>query len=274
MIVAALEPGNVAGMLAQGDPPRWGEELLRIVGAGVIGSVSVPVFAYLSRWFPVSRPQLRRNGLIHLACALVVGAILIVFAHIVASGLFATGHRLTVSDLVDDLAANELLLFLGLIVLSGLAHHFLAKAAIANGSLALHVNSSSMAEPVSDVFTRGSRVQPADPIETVEVKVRGLTKQVPIRQIDWIETQGNYLALHVGASAFLLRDTLASFQTRLDPAQFIRIHRRTLVAVDRIVGIEPAANGDGIVRLRDNQMLRTSRLYRKAMKTPGRHSLN
>jgi DNA-binding LytR/AlgR family response regulator len=101
--------------------------------------------------------------------------------------------------------------------------------------------------------------------DTVEVKVRGVTKVVELRQIDWIEAQGNYLALHVGSSTYLLRDTLANFQTRLDAARFVRIHRRTIVAVERIAGIEPAANGDGVVRLKDGQALRASRQYRRQL---------
>ena len=236
-IVSALEPGNIAAMLSQGDVPHWADEAMRIVGAGLIGSMSVPVFVQLSRWFPVTRPRLTRNAMIHLACAGAVAAILIALAHIVASQIFSDGG-ISLSGLADDLAANELLLVLGLIGLSGLAHFFLSRA-----------------QPVS-----------SQAIQTVEVKVRGLTRLVPLEQIDWIETQGNYLALHVGSSTYLVRDTLTKFQAGLDPARFIRIHRRTIVAVDRIAAVEPAANGDGVARLRDGQALRVSRLYRKTLR--------
>lgn len=265
VIVAALEPGNIANMVAQGEAPRWGEELLRIAGAGLIGSISVPIFVRLSRSFPVTRPRLKRNALIHLSSAVAVAALLIILAHVAAAELFTPERRLTVAALRDDLAANELLLAVGLIALSGLAHLFLSRTAAASCSPASGPDVPLMAGAGPMASDGRAKDETTGFIDTVEVKVRGLVKRVAVGQIDWIEAQGNYLALHIGASTFLLRETLANLQARLDPAHFVRIHRGTIVAVDRIVAIEPAANGDGIVRLQDNQILRASRLYRQGL---------
>jgi hypothetical protein len=254
LIVAALEPGNLANMALQGDPLYWDDELLRILGAGVIGSASAPLFVHLSRRFPVTRPKLSRNVVIHLGSAICVGALLIIVAHLVATVVLAHGHGLTWAGTLNDLAANELLLVLGLAGLSGLAHLTLSRSPTAHSVLAR--------SPVSPAPAGAETAAPSD---AIEVKVRGVTKVVELGQIDWIEAQGNYLALHVASSTYLLRDTLANFQARLDPGLFVRIHRRTIVAVDRIAAIEPAANGDGVVRLKDGQALRTSRQYRRQL---------
>ena len=89
---------------------------------------------------------------------------------------------------------------------------------------------------------------------------------VEVASLDWIETQGNYQALHVGDTAYLLRETSASFAARLDPSRFVRIHRRFIVAADRIRDIEPLSNGDAIVRLTSGVELRQSRAHRRALR--------
>ncbi len=63
-----------------------------------------------------------------------------------------------------------------------------------------------------------------------------------------------------------MRDTLLNLETRLDPRRFARIHRRMLVALDRIRQIETAANGDAILHLAAGAELRVSRSYRAALR--------
>ena len=83
-----------------------------------------------------------------------------------------------------------------------------------------------------------------------------------MKDVDWIETQGNYLALHVGPAVHLLRESLARLETQLDPVSFARIHRRVIVAKDRIREVKSAGAGDALLRLTDGTELRLSRLYR------------
>lgn len=149
-----------------------------------------------------------------------------------------------VAGLLDDLAANEALLLAGLLGLSGLAHTIQCRPP---------ASATEAAVPL------------CAPLESVEIKERGVTTRVALADVDWIGAQGNYLALHVGRATFLLRTPLAQFERQLDPTQFVRIHRSTIVAIDRVDAIDPAANGDGLVRLRDRQVLRVSRLYRKVL---------
>lgn len=59
---------------------------------------------------------------------------------------------------------------------------------------------------------------------------------VPIKDVDWIETYGNYLKIHAGGKTYLLRETMSNLAGRIDPEKFIRIHRSTLVNLDRVKG--------------------------------------
>jgi two-component system, LytTR family, response regulator len=60
--------------------------------------------------------------------------------------------------------------------------------------------------------------------------------------IDWIGTAGNYVELHVGKQSHLLRETLSTLERRLDPGQFQRIHRRSIVNLE---AVEEAARTPG-----------------------------
>jgi two-component system LytT family response regulator len=105
---------------------------------------------------------------------------------------------------------------------------------------------------------------------------RGVIKRFPVRRgneftfvqvgdVDWIEGLGDYAGLHVGGRTHLVREPLASLEARLDPAQFVRIHRSTIVQVEHIARIDPSANRDAVLTLRDGKTLRVSRTYRSRL---------
>jgi len=105
---------------------------------------------------------------------------------------------------------------------------------------------------------------------------KGSIKRFPVRRgnefmfvqagdVDWIEGLGNYAGLHVGDRTHLVREPLTSLEARLDPADFVRIHRSTIVQVERIARLDPSANRDAMLMLRDGKMLRVSRTYRSAL---------
>jgi two-component system LytT family response regulator len=81
-------------------------------------------------------------------------------------------------------------------------------------------------------------------------------------EIEWIGAEGNYARLHVGGKSHLMRETMTSLETKLDPARFIRIHRSTIVNADAIAELEPLFQGDYVVILRNNTRLTSSRGYR------------
>lgn len=81
-------------------------------------------------------------------------------------------------------------------------------------------------------------------------------------EVDRIESEGVYVRLHVGATSYLLRESLQNVELRLRTRQFIRIHRSTMVNAQRIKEIVPHTNGGAIVILRDGARLKLSRSYR------------
>lgn len=80
--------------------------------------------------------------------------------------------------------------------------------------------------------------------------------------VDWIEAEGVYVRLQVGAKTYLLRESLRNVEHRLDPRRFLRIHRSTILNLDRVKKIVPHFNGGALVILRDGRQLKMSRSYR------------
>ena len=97
------------------------------------------------------------------------------------------------------------------------------------------------------------------------VKSDGRIRVIRTADIDWCEASGNYVGLHVGAQCHLVRDTMAHLESQLDPRQFIRIHRSTIVNVDRVQEMQPSFSGDYLVILRGGTRLTLSRGYREVM---------
>ncbi len=81
--------------------------------------------------------------------------------------------------------------------------------------------------------------------------------------IQWIEAEDNYVRLHVEGTSHLLRQTMAGLLTRLDPAQFRRIHRSAIVNLDCIKEFQPWSGGDHLVIMRDGTKLTLSRTFRE-----------
>jgi two-component system LytT family response regulator len=102
----------------------------------------------------------------------------------------------------------------------------------------------------------------------ISVAGRTSTQLVRVEDVDWFEAEGNYVRLHVGKGSHLIRSTLRAMEEQLDPAAFIRIHRSTIVNVNRIREIQPWFGGDYIAMLHDGRQLRVSRSHREQLLRP------
>ena len=80
-------------------------------------------------------------------------------------------------------------------------------------------------------------------------------------EIDWIEAEGDYMKFHVAGRAHLMRETMARLEGRLDGKRFIRIHRSTIVNLDRVRKLSPSFAGEYAVVLTDGAKLKLSRGY-------------
>ena len=86
-----------------------------------------------------------------------------------------------------------------------------------------------------------------------------------IEDVDWIEAASNYVELHSRGRSYLIRTTLTELYETLDPAMFARIHRSTVVNLDRVKEITLGDGGDFVVWLQDGAGLRLSRGYRERL---------
>lgn len=110
---------------------------------------------------------------------------------------------------------------------------------------------------------RASSTRQRDYLTRVMIKASGRVVLLKVDEIDFIEADGNYVKLHVGRKAHLLREKMHDLEGRLDPAKFVRIHRSVIVNLDRIKEMHPHFNGDYIVVLQDGRQLRLSRTRRE-----------
>ena len=96
----------------------------------------------------------------------------------------------------------------------------------------------------------------------VPVRSDRSVRVIDLADVDWISAADNYVTLHVGGREHLLRDTMLRLERQLDPTRFVRIHRSTIVQVDRIAELLPAFHGDYTVVLKDGVRLTLTRSYR------------
>ena len=99
-------------------------------------------------------------------------------------------------------------------------------------------------------------------LKRLTIKLTGHTILLPTDEIDWIESYGNYLKLHVGRESHLIRGTMQSLEAKLDPEKFVRVHRSTIVNIEKIKEIYPRSNGDQDLVLQNGQQLMLSRKFR------------
>jgi two-component system LytT family response regulator len=102
--------------------------------------------------------------------------------------------------------------------------------------------------------------------ERLVIKSGGRVSFLKTAEIGWIESEGNYVRLHVGKESHLLRDTLNQMEERMDPNQFIRIHRSTIVNLDQIKELQSWFHGEYRVILHDGKQLLLSRKYREKLR--------
>lgn len=102
---------------------------------------------------------------------------------------------------------------------------------------------------------------PAPADERILLKTSGEILFLKPAEIDWIEAEGDYMKFHVAGRAHLMRETMARLEARLDPRRFLRIHRSTMVNIDRVRKLSPSFGGEYAVVLQDGTKLKLSRGY-------------
>jgi two-component system LytT family response regulator len=104
------------------------------------------------------------------------------------------------------------------------------------------------------------------PLERLVIKAGGRVFFMRADEIDWIEAAANYVRLHAGKEAHLLRETITGLAAKLDPDKFLRIHRSIIVNLDRVKELQPWFHGDYVIIMQDGAQLTSSRNYREQLR--------
>ncbi len=99
-------------------------------------------------------------------------------------------------------------------------------------------------------------------LERLAVKAHGKVTLLRAAEIEWIDAEGDYVRIHVGKAWHLLRETMKNLELQLDPERFVRIHRSTIVNLEKVKELQPFFRGEYVVVLQNGTTLKLSRGYR------------
>ena len=117
--------------------------------------------------------------------------------------------------------------------------------------------------PVRDIVSAG-RAGADEPLQRILIRDRSEVHVIPVNQVDYVEAQDDYVAVQAGGQRHLKEQSLADLEKALDPSQFVRIHRRYLLRVDRLARIETTETKSRVAVLTDQTRLPISRTgYRR-----------
>ncbi|HEY1111501.1 MAG TPA: LytTR family DNA-binding domain-containing protein [Opitutaceae bacterium] len=128
-----------------------------------------------------------------------------------------------------------------------------------NAQLTQLLSYLQQAAPAAQAAAPAPRDEPVG--DRILVKSSGEIFFLKADEIDWIEAEGDYMKFHVSGRTHLMRETMARLEARLDPKRFIRIHRSTIVNIDRLRKLSPSFAGEYAVVLHDGTKLKLSRGY-------------
>ena len=128
---------------------------------------------------------------------------------------------------------------------------------------------------IEEISERASKEEVADESESnlpdsmkrkLLVRDSGVVKVIPFDDIDWVDAAGDYMCVHAGGETHVIRSTLRDLMTKLDDNLFVRIHRSTIVNVERVVSVAPLQKGGSLLHLTQGESLKVSRNYRDSIR--------
>jgi two-component system LytT family response regulator len=140
-----------------------------------------------------------------------------------------------------------------------------ARGALSQAQSGFAANRSGKLEPAQGPAASGT-AHGSGAIDRIAVKTGdGRILVLRLNEVDWVEAHQDYVALHVGSKAWLVREAISALEPRLAPLGFVRIHRSTLLNVDRVRELRPLSRGEFMVVLFDGTERKLSRNYRGAL---------
>lgn len=120
----------------------------------------------------------------------------------------------------------------------------------------------SLREPAPSAAAAASEGYP----RRIAVPVAGRMQLLPVTEIDLVTAQANYVRLSAGGQEYVLRESLGGMLARLDPKQFVHVHRSHIVRIDAVRDIETLDSGQYLLRLHNGARISTGRSYRARLR--------
>ncbi|HYK81777.1 MAG TPA: LytTR family DNA-binding domain-containing protein [Gemmatimonadales bacterium] len=248
-------------------PATWGQALAASVPAWWLWAFLSPAVAWLARRFRMDRASFGRHFFIHLGASLDLALVQLVAAVAVQDAL----HTLRgepfpfAQQLVDAFTTSyhwNVLLYWAIlaVVHAGDYHRDLEERRAAVVELEAQLQALAGAPARAVQARRGGEWA-----ERLLVADDGRSYFVRTADVEWIEAARNYVRLHVGGRAHVLRSTLAALERRLDAGRFRRISRSAVVNLDRVREVQPWFHGDAVVILESGTRVTLSRRYRQSL---------
>jgi two-component system LytT family response regulator len=102
-------------------------------------------------------------------------------------------------------------------------------------------------------------------LDILPIREESATVRLPVCSIDWIDAAGDYMCVHAEGKTYVLRETMKDLESVLDPEIFRRVHRSTIVNINRVRQLRPHTNGEYFLTLDDGQEIKLSRTYRESV---------
>ncbi len=247
-LTVSVDVGRGSGVVAAWEPWVWE------CSSAAVWVALVPVLLAFDRRWPLTRGRLR------------VGLL----AHAVFSLPFSTLHvagMIAVREVVYAVAGADYRFGDWAAVLG---YEYLKDARTYAGLLAivyLYRFVLRRWQGEAEFLSEGCEDAPPAPVtDRFLVKKLGREFLVRVEDIDWIESAGNYVTLHVGERLYPLRETMTAIEQKLDGRGFARVHRGAIVNLDRVRDIEPFDTGDARAHLVSGTAVAVSRRYRQTLK--------
>lgn len=238
----------------EGDPtPPWTFFVLEYTSGIAMIALFPLVFLFVKR-FPVDWPQLQKNIGWHVLGSLLFTVLHIILMTVLRKLVFlAAGSMYHLGDLSWQLLyeyRKDAWTYAGFITVIYIYRFILGR---------LRGEASLVAE--------GENNTPEVVPDRLLVKKLGKEFIVRVDEIEWLESAGNYVNLHVGKRIYPLRSTLASLVKQLEPKGFRRTHRSSAVNLEFVASITPLETGDAEILLTGGQKLSLSRRYREEFRS-------
>ncbi|MCW3847499.1 LytTR family transcriptional regulator [Sphingomonas sp. LB-2] len=235
LLALAWTPATLLVERAGGHGADGGGVFLLVLLSFVPWMAATPLMLWLAQRFPVAQRRVERL-LVHA----MVGVIVIPLVAL-------AGRALTL--LVNPVGSWS--------------HFGIAVAITAFYSVPIYVAVAAIGQALARAHPLAAATQtyPA----RLAIREKGRTDVLETRAIDHVDVAGHYLCIHAGEAVHVIRGQLGDLEARLDPAEFARVHRSTIVRLDRIRALDERRNGDCELLLASGRRVAASRSYRDAL---------